>query len=99
MYKLRFKITGDLTIEEGLNHTAIVDMVSEGVCATLADHEPPELEQVNNVYKTENLQAQLNEMYQIIERMNNTQQVSQPLQHQNLFMHHQQNFVPFMYQN
>ena len=61
--------TGDLTIDEGLNHTKIINMVSEGLRVAFDKHTPAK--QVNNMAETDNLCAQLNEMRELIERVNN----------------------------
>ena len=57
--------TGELTINEGLNHFAIVDVVAEGVWAELDEHEPEE--QANNMAEAENLRQQIEEMQVLIE--------------------------------
>ena len=54
-----------------MNHFAIVDMVLEGVCATLDEHEPTE--QANNMAETTHLKQQLDEMWELIEKMKNAQ--------------------------
>ena len=73
--QIALRKTGELTIEEGLNHSAIVDMVSEGVRAALEEHEPTE--RANNMAENEQLKQQLDEMRELIEKMNNTRQQNQ----------------------
>ena len=63
--------TGDLTINKGLNHTKIVNMVSEGVQVAHEEQEP--VKQVNRTEETHNLCTQLNGMRELIEKMNNAQ--------------------------
>ena len=64
-------------VEEGLNHATVVDMVTEGVRAAFAENEPTQ-EQLNNVNETKQLRRQVDEMHNLIEQMNATQQ--QPTQ-------------------
>ena len=45
---------GEITINEGLNHANMVNMVTEGVHAALAEHKPSEA-QANMMTKTEKL--------------------------------------------
>ena len=79
-------------MDEGLNHSKIVKMVSEGVWAALVEHEP--MEQVTNTKETENICAQLNDMRELIKKMNNKQQKQQNTQQQKPFQ-----VNPYMYQN
>ena len=76
--QIALRKTGDLTIDEGLNHTEIVNMISEGVRVALEDHYSNEQEnnneQANNIEETEMLRTQLREMKELIEKMSNTQQ-------------------------
>ena len=70
--QIALRRTGDITMEQGLNHTELLNMVEQGVRAALADQEsPPPLEETNQ------LKQQVNEMRTIIERLqmaNSTQQ-------------------------
>ena len=45
--QIALRKTGELTIDEGLNHSEIFIMVSEVVCVALEEHEP--VEQANNI--------------------------------------------------
>ena len=65
--------TGEITIEEGLNQAAMINMVSEGVQAALAEHKP-RAEESNNAEETNNPKQQLEEMFQMIEQINAAQQ-------------------------
>ena len=69
--QIALRKTGDLTIDDGINHTEIVNMVSEGVRVALEDHDNNK--QANNTEETKNLRIQLKEMKELIENMNNTQ--------------------------
>ena len=62
--------TGEITVEEGLNHTQMVNMVSEGVQAALAEQKQT-IEQANNADETEFLCQKVQEMQQLLEKMNN----------------------------
>ena len=90
--QIALRKTGELTIDEGLNHSAIVDMVTEGVRVAL-DEQP---EQVNIMTETESLKQQLEEMRELMEKMNNTQQQSQhQTQQQTQQQIHQQPYQPY----
>ena len=52
--QIALRKTGEITVEEGLNHTAVVDMVTEGVRAAFAENEPTQ-EQMNNASETKEL--------------------------------------------
>ena len=79
-------------MDKGLNHSEIVNMVSEGVQTALVKHETTE--QVNNTKETDNLCAQLNEIRELIEKVNNAQHKQQNAQQQQPFQ-----VNPYMYQN
>ena len=75
--QIALRKTGEITIDQGLNHAAVVDMVTEGVRAAFAESTPPE-QQVNNTSKNKQLRRQVNEMRGLMELMNAAQQ--QPTQ-------------------
>ena len=77
--QIALRKTGKITIDEGLNHTNIVNMVTEGVRAALADQKITE-EVVNNTNETENLRQQLLEIKQLVKQMNVAQQSNQQTQ-------------------
>ena len=74
--KISLRKTGKITVDEGLNHASVVNMVLEGVQAALAEHTPPN-EQANNTTETEDLCRQVHKMQQLLEHMNNAQQQRQ----------------------
>ena len=65
-----------ITVEEGLNHTKMVDMVLEGVREALAEHTLPD-KQINNASETEFLYQQVQEMQELLKKMNNAKQQCQ----------------------
>ena len=65
-------------MDEGLNHSGIINMVLEGFGAALVEHDPAE--QVNNTKETDNLCAQLHKMRELIKKMNSAQQNQQNVQ-------------------
>ena len=104
--QISLRKTGDITIEEGLNHTAVVDMVAEGARTALAEHVPPKEEQANNTTETKLLQHQIQEMRQLIDQMTMNQVAlqfpfmqGQPNQHPQMYtrpygMNNQQGYPP-----
>ena len=97
--QIALRKTGDLTIEEGLNHSEIINMVSEGVKAALEEHQIEE--QAHNASETNSLKAQLNEMKEIIGKMNATQQNQNRPNQQQRNNRPQQMFPanPYLFQN
>ena len=72
--QIALRKTGEISIEEGLNHASVVNMVTEGVRAALAEHAPV-VEQPDTVTETEQqLREQVKEMQKMIEQMNAAQQ-------------------------
>ena len=53
---------GSLTVEDGINHSELINMVSQGVKQAIEDSSPPQLKTANNIQNENNLQEQLNEM-------------------------------------
>ena len=73
--QISLRKTGEITIEEGINHTEMINLVSKGVRAALEEHEQPREETANNVEETNSdLRQQLDEMRQMLEQMNAVQQ-------------------------
>ena len=74
------KKTGELTVQEGINHTDLINMVSEGVKNALV-HSPGQdenIESLNTVSETEDLKKQLAEMQLIIKDLQSSQQHQPP---------------------
>ena len=93
--QIALRKTGEISIEEGLNHTTVVNMVTEGIRAAFSEHEPV-LEQANNVAEAEQLRQQVKEMQQLLEQMNAAQQPSN--QQPRMNTPDQQHFHPTPYQ-
>ena len=89
--QISLRKTGEITVEEGLNHTQMVDMVSEGVRAALAEQEHS-TEKANNIDETVHLRQQVKEMQELLENMNIAQQQSQMQQES-----HNKHFTPNQY--
>ena len=53
---------GSLTVEEGINHSELINMVSQGVKQAIEDSSPPQLETADNIQNENNLQEQMNDM-------------------------------------
>ena len=105
--QIALRKTGEITVEEGLNHMEVVNMVTEGVRAAFAEQEPVQ-EVANNMDETNDLRRQVEEMKVLLEQMNAAQQQTQTTQNnsnQNQFRapmpFHQApyNHQPYMYQN
>ena len=54
--------SGSLTVEDGINHSELINMVSQGVKQAIEDSSPPQFETANNIQDENCLQEQLNEM-------------------------------------
>ena len=54
--QIALRKTGKITVDEGLNHTAVVDMVTEEVCAVFTEKDA---EQLNNAEEKEDLRRQV----------------------------------------
>ena len=72
--QLILRNTGQLTVQESMNQTEIVNLVSEGVRQALAEHTAPEntdslQEQANSVQVQDPMQAQLNDMRNILQQV------------------------------
>ena len=100
---------GEITVEEGLNHVEVLNMVTEGVRAAFSENVPVQ-EVANNMDKTINLRKQVDEMRALIKQMNAAQQqqpqAAQNNANQNQFNAPQMPFYqapynhqPFMYPN
>ena len=90
------KKTGELTVQEGINHADLINMVSEGVKNALeqAPEQPPE-ESINITTETDSLKQQLAEMQIIIKDLQTTKQNS--IQPQPTYYQHP-NHLPRQYQ-
>ena len=66
--------TGKIIFDEGLNHTAVVDMVTEGFRTAFTENDT---EQLNNADEKEDFRCQGEEMRALIEQMNAVQQQQQ----------------------
>ena len=59
---------GSLTVEDGINHSELVNMVSQGVKQAIEDTNQPQEESVNNV-QNENILGQLEEMKEMMAQL------------------------------
>ena len=70
--QIALRKTGEITVAEGLNHAAVVDMVTEGVRAAFADHDVQEENIANS--ETEDLRKEVQTMRELVQKLNITQQ-------------------------
>ena len=53
---------GSLAVKDGINHSELINMVSQGVKQAIEDSSLPQFETANNIQDENSLQEQLNEM-------------------------------------
>ena len=81
--QIALRKTGEITVEEGLNHAEVVNMVTEGVRAAFAENTTVEV--ANNMDETAELRKQVDDMRALIEQMNATQQPTRQPASQNQY--------------
>lgn len=102
--QIALRKTGEITVDEGLNHTEVVNMVTEGVRAAFAENTTAHEESKND--EAIELRKQIDEMRTLIEQMNATQQPTQQQTSRDQFHTAQipfyqapYNHQPYMYPN
>ena len=81
MIQIYLRKTSELTVEEGINHTELINMVSEGVRAAMESSNRQE--RMNLAQENNTMQQQLDEMKTMMEQMKTTHQAIQVTAHQN----------------
>ena len=85
--KIALRKTRKISVDEGLNHTAVVNMITEGVRVAFLENSA---EQINNADKKYDLRCQVEEIRALIEKINAAQQHQQQQPVQNTVVQQQQ---------